>query len=236
MKLRCSAVMALGFGAFLASSAPASAAGPNAADYVGKRLVVGVQQLLFYEDPSKSYIGSLQRGASFRVSRLSATGTYAFGFAYGSLNRAGWVTTSGLDKPAAADSANAPKLVGTPSLRYTYVEDGNSRYLSIGAVFRTDRALDRSTYATIAAPNLTVGQKLPDALFGGVTLGTIGRRSRHCYVAEVSQLTRRSTLGDKTWKFALRRSSNVTGTITSVKLKAAGTANFELSAAARLGC
>src|SRR4051794_35467106 len=91
--------------------------------------------------------------------------------------------------PAAAPAATA-QLVGTPSVRYVTVSDHGSRLISIGAVFRTDRALDRSAYGTIIAPSLAAGDHVPSNLFGGGTPGAIGRPSGHCYVAELSQLRR----------------------------------------------
>ena len=89
MPFKPGALSALLLGTFLISSGQALAAAPDAADYVGKRLKVDVQQLLYYEDPAKSYIASLQRGQSFEVRRISPSGTYAYGFAYGRVNRVG---------------------------------------------------------------------------------------------------------------------------------------------------
>ncbi|MEJ7894376.1 MAG: hypothetical protein WKF94_17235 [Solirubrobacteraceae bacterium] len=68
----------------------------TAADLIGRRTTVGVTQLLTYDDPAKSYTGSLQRGQSIKISRLSRTKTYAYGFAYGKVDKAVWVRTSRL--------------------------------------------------------------------------------------------------------------------------------------------
>lgn len=69
-----------------------SRSGPRA----GQRVTVTRAQLLLYRDPAKSYIGSLQRGQSFKVRRVSPSGRYAYGFAYGKYNKAAWVRTDQL--------------------------------------------------------------------------------------------------------------------------------------------
>lgn len=65
-------------------------------DLAGKRIRVDADQLLIYADPNKSFIGSLQKGESFKIRRLSPSGKYAYGFAYGDANKLGWVLTRGL--------------------------------------------------------------------------------------------------------------------------------------------
>jgi hypothetical protein len=65
---------------------------------VGERVPVRVDQLLLYEDPARSYVGSLLKGQTFKVRRLSPSGKYAYGFAYGGANKTGWVLTSGLEQ------------------------------------------------------------------------------------------------------------------------------------------
>jgi hypothetical protein len=107
----------------------------------------------------------------------------------------------------------------------------------VGAVFRTDRELDLNKYATIAAPSLRSGQELPDELFGGVKPGTIGERRRHCYVAEVSLLARRSTVSDPKWRMGLRRDAQVTGRVKRVTLRRTdGEGRWQHEGAERLGC
>lgn len=63
---------------------------------IGQRKHVQIKQLLLYDDPAKSYINSLQTGQSFTVTKLSPTKTYAYGFAYGKINKHAWVRTSKL--------------------------------------------------------------------------------------------------------------------------------------------
>ncbi len=118
MHFRTVAVAASTSVAFLASSGPALGASiPQPSDYVGKRLSVDVKQLPYYTDVAKSYDGSLLRGASFEVIKLSPTGTYAYGFAYGTLNRLGWVKTAGLTKSATFQVREG--LTATTELRGT---------------------------------------------------------------------------------------------------------------------
>ncbi len=80
----------------LCGSDPLGQAGADT--IVGRRVVVGVPQLLVYERPNQSYIGSLRAGETFRVSRLSDSGKYAYGVAYGRADKVGWVLTSGLER------------------------------------------------------------------------------------------------------------------------------------------
>lgn len=63
---------------------------------VGSRVGIDRDQVLVYKDPSKSYIGSLNDHETFSVMRLSPSGKYAYGFAYGHVNKHGWVRTDGL--------------------------------------------------------------------------------------------------------------------------------------------
>jgi len=226
--------------AFLATPAAAFGAKLDRSDYVGHRLPVKVDQLLVYKDASAAYTGSLLRGQSFKVARLSPSGTFAYGFAYGGLNRRVYVKTAGLDAQASGKSGGGPQLIGTPSVRYMFLrKQGLGRYLSLGVVFRTDRALDRSRYAVIAAPKLKNGEQLPDELFGGITPGTVGRKGGHCYFGELIQDRQHRALnGDRTWQMGLLLDSKVTGG----RLKHITLNRFdendawELKAADRLGC
>lgn len=111
-------------------------------DLVGQRRTVRVKQLLTYHDPAKSYTGSLQRGQSFKVSRVSPTGTYAYGFAYGKTNTHAWVRTRDLLKggPAAQVSPLPTyRLAGTPTL-YAVHGGKTAGYV----VFRTTDSLPQS--------------------------------------------------------------------------------------------
>ena len=55
-------------------------------------------KLTVYEQPTKGYEGLLTKGQSFKVKKLSASGKYAYGMAYGHVNKMGWVTASSLSK------------------------------------------------------------------------------------------------------------------------------------------
>lgn len=70
------------------------------ASLVGQRVPVkeDVEQLLINERPNAEFVGSLSAGQTFKVRRLSPSGKYAFGFAYGGANKTGWVLTSGLEQ------------------------------------------------------------------------------------------------------------------------------------------
>jgi len=139
--------------------------------------------------------------------------------------------------PALAGS-HAPTLVGTPSVRYVTLSDRDGPYVSVIAVFRTSKALDRGVFTSVAAPTLTRGQRLPGELFGGVTPSSLGTRAKHCYTTEAAQLHRRTKVTDRTWRFALsRKGSEVSGIPKRVRLARApkGTA-WQQAATRRLGC
>jgi hypothetical protein len=55
-------------------------------------------KLTVYEQPTKGYEGVLFKGESFKVTKLSKSGKYAYGTAYGHVNKMGWVTASSLSK------------------------------------------------------------------------------------------------------------------------------------------
>ncbi|MDQ3609017.1 MAG: hypothetical protein M3459_08970 [Actinomycetota bacterium] len=65
-------------------------------DVVGERVRVGVDRLVVNQRPNEVYLGRLEEGQSMKVRKLSASGKYAYGFAYGNANKMGWVRTSGL--------------------------------------------------------------------------------------------------------------------------------------------
>jgi hypothetical protein len=55
-------------------------------------------KLNVYEEPATRYEGVLFKGETFKVKKLSASGKYAYGMAYGHVNKMGWVTASSLTK------------------------------------------------------------------------------------------------------------------------------------------
>ena len=78
----------------LCGSDPLGQAG--ATTIVGRRVAVEAPELRVYERPNQSGVGALHAGETFRVSKLSDSGKYAYGVAYGQLDKVGWVLAGGL--------------------------------------------------------------------------------------------------------------------------------------------
>lgn len=74
----------------------------SARDLVGERLTVasGIERLELNRRPNEGQLGGLRPPQTFTVRRLSPSGKYAYGFAYGTLNKHGWVRASGLEASA----------------------------------------------------------------------------------------------------------------------------------------
>jgi hypothetical protein len=79
----------------LAGIAPAGAAakvtGPG-------KYVVTVKSTYVYKKPGVVFDGTLFKGNTFKVERVSKSGKLAYGFAYGHVNRHDWIKTSVLAK------------------------------------------------------------------------------------------------------------------------------------------
>jgi hypothetical protein len=77
--------------AVLAASALVAVAGPaQAADgTVGVRETVCAQDLYVRTEPLGAWMGTLYQGQTFLVEQLD--GSWVYGFAYGQINRHGWV-------------------------------------------------------------------------------------------------------------------------------------------------
>ena len=61
------------------------------------------------------------------------------------------------------------------------IADHQGHHASLGAVVRLERQLtdrQRRVYGLVAGPTLRAGQTVPDALFGGTSLGRIGFMAR----------------------------------------------------------
>lgn len=71
---------------------------PGATHATGRQRVCD-ETLKVFTQPARLYRGALFKGESMRVRRFSASGTYAYGFAYGKANKWGWVTAAGLCPP-----------------------------------------------------------------------------------------------------------------------------------------
>lgn len=70
---------------------------PGATHATGRQRVC--DEIKVFAQPARLYRGALFKGESMRVRRFSASGTYAYGFAYGKANQWGWVTAAGLCPP-----------------------------------------------------------------------------------------------------------------------------------------
>ncbi|QKW05683.1 hypothetical protein HUT18_04095 [Streptomyces sp. NA04227] len=75
----------LGVGALLAGADPASAADGT----IGERETVCSQDLFVRTQPLGAWMGTLYKGQTFLVERKQ--GDWVYGFAYGDINRRGWV-------------------------------------------------------------------------------------------------------------------------------------------------
>lgn len=69
--------------------------GGNSARETG-RIRVCAEELDVFAEPNRRYVGQLVEGESMKVRKHSASGKYAYGFAYGDANKTGWVLSSGL--------------------------------------------------------------------------------------------------------------------------------------------
>lgn len=72
------------------------AIGAATASAGGERVRVCSDEFVFNDQPGQGRDGVLSKGESFRVRRRSTSGKYAYGLAYGDINRLGWVRASGL--------------------------------------------------------------------------------------------------------------------------------------------
>jgi hypothetical protein len=83
---------AIGAGAAAAPAATlAKATGP------GKHTVTAESTYVFRNGPATGWSGTLFKGNTFKVYRLSKSGKWAYGMAYGHVNRSVWVDASVLE-------------------------------------------------------------------------------------------------------------------------------------------
>jgi hypothetical protein len=81
---------AVGIGAASVPAASmAKATGP------GRHTVIA-QTYTFHKGPAVGFDGTLFKGDTFKVSRISKSGDWAYGYAYGHVNRKAWVKASAL--------------------------------------------------------------------------------------------------------------------------------------------
>ena len=81
---------AIGIGAAAPATSLAKATGP------GKYAVAVKSTYTFHKGPAKGFDGTLFTGETFKVERLSKSGKWAYGMAYGHVNRHAWVAASAL--------------------------------------------------------------------------------------------------------------------------------------------
>jgi hypothetical protein len=137
-------------------------------------------------------------------------------------------------------ATSPPKLTKAPVLTYHSTKDGKGRYITVGAYLRLDRTFTdklRRNYFLVAGTSLRAGQTLPKELFGGGTLGKLGKSSRHCYAeANVALLKRKkSTSTGTTWGVAFASGKKVVGKVWRVKIKKL-TESSVVNASSKLGC
>ncbi|MCP9490771.1 MAG: hypothetical protein MSC31_12990 [Solirubrobacteraceae bacterium MAG38_C4-C5] len=138
--------------------------------------------------------------------------------------------------PAGAATDEEPQFVGTPSVRYVAVGEGDERFNSLGAVVRLDRSIVASRTGFPTAPELSTGDDITGSVFGGDPPSRIGDSSKHCWVAELQRPRPVATPRQGArWRLGVTTSQTVRDTV-GVTLKSPAESGWELQAADRLGC
>jgi hypothetical protein len=92
-------ITALGVTAVLAAGALAAPASSVAkATGPGKYTVAVDATYTFHKGPHQGFDGTLFRGNTFKVKRISKSGKWAYGMAYGHVNRHAWVRAADLTR------------------------------------------------------------------------------------------------------------------------------------------
>jgi hypothetical protein len=87
----------IGITAALAAGALAAPAASLAnADAPGRYAVSSDTTYTFHNGPHRGFDGTLFKGQTFKVKRLSPSGKWAYGMAYGHVNRHAWVKAADL--------------------------------------------------------------------------------------------------------------------------------------------
>jgi hypothetical protein len=86
---------ALGLTAAIGAGAAVPAAGLANSTGPGKHTVT-TQTYTFHNGPARGWDGTLFKGDTFKVIRLSKSGKWAYGNAFGHVNRNAWVKASAL--------------------------------------------------------------------------------------------------------------------------------------------
>jgi hypothetical protein len=110
----------LAVAAGIAVSGAMPAVGEARATDTGRHTVT-VESVYVYERAGVGFSGTLVEGNTFTVKRLSPSGKWAYGKAYGHVNRHVWVRASALDKASKRGAANARTGRHTVSAESTYL-------------------------------------------------------------------------------------------------------------------
>jgi hypothetical protein len=86
----------------LAATAAVALAGLAPAASLAKATGTGkytvTKQTYVYVKPAMLFTGTMHQGETFKVERVSKSGKYAYGMAYGHVNRHAWISASLLNK------------------------------------------------------------------------------------------------------------------------------------------
>ena len=94
--MRAARLTALGVTAAVAIGGIAPAAGSGKATSLGKHTVTKTTYV--FQDPGVHFSGTMFKGETFRVERISKSGENAYGMACGHVNRHVWIKTADLKK------------------------------------------------------------------------------------------------------------------------------------------
>ena len=92
--MRATRLTALGVAAAVAIGGIAPAAGSAKATSLGKHTVTKTTYV--FEDPGVHFSGTMFKGNTFKVERISKSGKNAYGMAYGHVNRHAWIKAADL--------------------------------------------------------------------------------------------------------------------------------------------
>jgi hypothetical protein len=142
----------------------------------------------------------------------------------------------GSPRPQEDSSQAALEFVGTPSVRYAKVSDGERRFYSLAAVVRLSVPIERAATGFPVAPELSTGDDIEGSAVGGNPASSIGEDSRHCYSMELQRPRPVGTPEEGArWRLGVTTSQTVRDTV-EVTLKTVKDSDWERQAAERLGC
>ena len=114
---------ALAIAASLAAAALLPATSGATATDTGRH-IVNADATLVTVKPGVGFSGTMAKGRTFDVRRLSPSGKYAYGRAYGHVNRNVWVEAAKLDPKRAAKATRAGRHTVTKTSTYVYERAG----------------------------------------------------------------------------------------------------------------